>query len=49
MVNIFLILGELILLMFLFFAIVGIEKIKIEVAMQVIVVNIKYCLLNVLV
>ena len=47
--SIFLILGFLLLSIFIFFAIVGIEKIKIVVAKQAIAVNIKYCLSNVLV
>ena len=47
MLSMFFILGVLILSIFIFLAIVGIEKIKIVVAMQAIVVNVKYCLLNV--
>ena len=47
MLSMFFILGVLILSIFIFLAIVGIEKIKIVVAMQAIAVNIKYCLLNV--
>lgn len=47
MLSMFFILGVLILSIFIFLAIVGIEKIKIVVAMQAIVVNVKYCLSNV--
>lgn len=47
MLSMFFILGVLILSIFIFLAIVGIEKIKIVVAMQAIAVNVKYCLLNV--
>jgi hypothetical protein len=47
MLSMFFILGVLILSIFIFLAIVGIEKIKIMVAMQAIAVNVKYCLLNV--
>jgi hypothetical protein len=47
MLSMFFILGVLILSIFIFLAIVGIEKIKNVVAMQAIAVNVKYCLLNV--
>lgn len=47
MLSMFFILGVLILSIFIFLAIVGIEKIKIVVVMQAIAVNVKYCLSNV--
>ena len=47
MLSMFFFFVLLILSIFIFLAIVGIEKIKIVVAMQAIAVNVKYCLSNV--